>query len=90
MFKGTKNTVRVGVAEDLIVSVPRGMAAKLVAKVEGRQPLLGPIPLGTKVGTLKLTLNGQVWGEYPVVALEEVPLAGFFGRWWDTVVLWFQ
>jgi D-alanyl-D-alanine carboxypeptidase (penicillin-binding protein 5/6) len=90
VFKGAKNSVRVGVTEELIIPVPRGMAAKLTTQLESRQPLLGPIHLGTKVGTLKLTLGGQAWGEYPVVALEEVPLAGFFGRLWDTLVLWFR
>ncbi len=90
VFKGAQNTVKVGVTEDLIISLPRGMAAKLTTRLESRQPLLGPVHLGTKVGTLKLTLGGQAWGEYPVVALEEVPLAGFFGRLWDTLVLWFR
>ena len=44
---------------------------------------------GDKVGTLKLTLDDKPYGEYPVLALEEVPLAGFFGRLWDTIRLWF-
>ncbi|TBR15636.1 MAG: D-alanyl-D-alanine carboxypeptidase [Rugosibacter sp.] len=90
VFKGAQNTVKVGVTEDLIVSVPRGMAGKLTARLDSRQPLLGPVHLGTPVGTLKLMLGEQTWGEYPVVALEEVPLAGFFGRLWDTLVLWFR
>jgi D-alanyl-D-alanine carboxypeptidase (penicillin-binding protein 5/6) len=55
-----------------------------------RSPLLAPLNKGTPVGTLKLSLDNRPLGEYPIVALEDVPLAGFFGRLWDTVVLWFK
>jgi D-alanyl-D-alanine carboxypeptidase (penicillin-binding protein 5/6) len=29
-------------------------------------------------------------GEYPLIALESVPAAGFFGRTWDTLRLWLK
>jgi hypothetical protein len=38
--------------------------------------LIAPIAAGSVVGTLKLTVGGQSWGEYPVVAQSEVSLAG--------------
>ena len=39
---------------------------------------------------LSVTLDGKPLGEYPVVALEAVPVAGIFGRAWDTLRLWFK
>ena len=39
---------------------------------------------GERIATLKLTLDDKPWGEYPVVALETVPVAGIFGRAWDS------
>jgi D-alanyl-D-alanine carboxypeptidase (penicillin-binding protein 5/6) len=39
---------------------------------------------------VKVTLDAKQVGEYPLVALEEVPLAGLFGRAWDTIRLWFK
>jgi D-alanyl-D-alanine carboxypeptidase (penicillin-binding protein 5/6) len=42
------------------------------------------------VGTVKLTVGGQPWGEYPVVAQAEVPVAGLLGRLWDDIRLFFQ
>jgi D-alanyl-D-alanine carboxypeptidase (penicillin-binding protein 5/6) len=39
------------------------------------------------VATLKLELDGKPWRELPVVALEAVPVAGIFGRAWDTLRL---
>lgn len=90
VFKGAGNTVKAGFAGDFTVSVPRGMADKLVTRPETRQKLLAPVAAGAVVGTLKLSLGDQPWGEYPLVALENVPLAGWFGRLWDTVLLWFN
>jgi D-alanyl-D-alanine carboxypeptidase (penicillin-binding protein 5/6) len=90
VFKGVQNLVGAGFAEDFVVSVPRGMADKVTAQLVSRQPLLAPVAAGSVVGTLKLAVNGQAWGEYPVVAQSAVPLAGFLGRWWDDVRLFFQ
>jgi D-alanyl-D-alanine carboxypeptidase (penicillin-binding protein 5/6) len=90
VFKGAQNLVGAGFAEDFVVSVPRGSADKLGVQLVSRQPLVAPVAAGSAIGTLKLAVNGQPWGEYPVVALQGVPLAGFIGRWWDELRLYFQ
>ena len=93
VFKGTQNTVKAGFAEDFVLSLPKGAAvAKDAIKVqlESRQPLLAPVQAGDRVATLKLTINDKPWGEYTVVALEAVPVAGIFGRTWDALKLYFQ
>lgn len=90
VFKGAQNLVGAGFGEDFVVSVPRGMADKVSAQLVSRQPLIAPVAAGAVIGTLKLAVNGQPWGEYPVVALSEVPMAGFFGRLWDSLRLFFQ
>jgi D-alanyl-D-alanine carboxypeptidase (penicillin-binding protein 5/6) len=93
VFKGTQNTVKAGFTEDFVLSLPKGAAvAKDAIKVqlESRQPLLAPVQAGDRVATLKLTINDKPWGEYPVVALEAVPVAGIFGRTWDALKLYFQ
>ena len=51
---------------------------------------MAPLQAGQQLGTLKVTIDGKAYGEYPVVALENVPLAGIFGRTVDTVKLWFK
>jgi len=90
VFKGAQNVVGAGFAEDLVVSVPRGSADKLAVQLVSRQPLVAPVAAGAAVGTLKLAVGGQAWGEYPVVALAPVPVAGFIGRLWDEIRLFFQ
>jgi D-alanyl-D-alanine carboxypeptidase (penicillin-binding protein 5/6) len=90
VFKGRQATVKAGFLDDFVLSLPKGSAEKLKAQVVSLQPLLAPVRQGQQVATLKLSIDDKTWGEYPVVALEEVPLAGIFGRAWDTLMLWFR
>jgi D-alanyl-D-alanine carboxypeptidase (penicillin-binding protein 5/6) len=88
VWKGGLDHVKVGVASDLFVTVPKGEAEKLSAELVAKQPLVAPIAKGQRVGMLRVTHDGKAYGEYPLVALEPVPAAGFFGRTWDTLRLW--
>jgi len=90
VFKGVQNVVSAGFAEDFVVSVPRGSADKLSVQLVSQQPLIAPVAAGAVVGTLKLAVAGQPWGEYPVTAQSAVPVAGFLGRLWDDLRLFFQ
>ena len=90
VFKGALNTVRAGFTEDFVISLPKGAASRLKVQLASRQPLLAPIQKGMPVATLKLFLDNKPWGEYPVAALEDVPVANIFGRAWDTLRLWFE
>src|SRR5687767_12328168 len=88
VWKGAARSVKVGVGTDLFVTVPRGEADKLKAELVSQQPLIAPLAKGQRVGVLRVTHDGKPYGEYPLVALEPVALAGFFGRAWDTLRLW--
>jgi len=55
-----------------------------------QQPLVAPVSADQRVGTLRVTLDGKPYAEYPVVALETVGPAGIFGRAWDTLRLWIK
>jgi D-alanyl-D-alanine carboxypeptidase (penicillin-binding protein 5/6) len=90
VWKGALNTVKIGFPNGLYISVPKGDAANLKAKIETSQPLLAPVRTGQAIGTLKLELNGKPYHTQTVVALEEVPVAGIFGRAWDAIRLYFQ
>jgi len=90
VFKGGQNNVKAGFQNDFTLSVPQGQAAQLKVQLISQQPLVAPVNVGSRVGTLKLTFGGKPYGEFAVVALETVPIAGIFGRAWDTVRLWFE
>jgi D-alanyl-D-alanine carboxypeptidase (penicillin-binding protein 5/6) len=58
--------------------------------METHQPILAPITGGQQLGVLKLTLAGKPYAEFPLVALDSVPLANVFLRGWDSIRLIFQ
>ena len=90
VWKGGANQVQAGFPYDLFLSVPRGFGDKLKASIETNQPLLAPIAAGQKVGVVRIELDGKPYGEFAVVALEDVPVAGIFGRGWDSLRLLFK
>ena len=90
VWKGAQNTVRAGFLEDFTLSLPKGMAENLKASLVSQQPLMAPVLKGQRIATLKLSLDDKPYGEYPVVALESVPVAGMIGRAWDAMRLWFE
>lgn len=93
IFKGQQNTVGAGFAQDFVLSLPKGVAnnpERIKVEVTSRQPLLAPVKRGERIATLRLSVDGKPYGEYGLVALADVPVAGFFGRAWDSLKLYFQ
>jgi len=90
VWKGTEKAVNAGFSQDLWLSVPKGAADRLQASIERQQPLVAPVAAGQRVGTVKLALDGKPVGDYPLLALEEVPVGSIFGRAWDSLRLWFN
>lgn len=87
IWKGTQATIKIGFDRDVYVTLPKGSASKLKPALERKDPLVAPIAANTKVGTVKMMLDGKVYAEFPVIALEEVPQASIFGRAWDSLRL---
>lgn len=93
IFKGAQSTVGAGFTDDFVLSLPKGVAGagdRLKVEVVSRQPLIAPVRQGDRVATLRLTLDGRPHGEYPLVALADVPVAGPLGRAWDSLRLFFE
>jgi serine-type D-Ala-D-Ala carboxypeptidase (penicillin-binding protein 5/6) len=90
VWKGSGNEVKAGFKDDIVITVPKGEAEKLKAELLTQQPLLAPVSQGQRVGTLRVSHDGKPLGEYPLVALEGVRVAGVFGRAWDTLRLWLK
>lgn len=90
IWKGTASNIDVGFREDLFITIPNGQFSKLKATMETVQPLFAPISSSQKISTLRLTLDDKPFGEYPLVALERVPVANVLSRGWDNIQLLFQ
>lgn len=91
VWKGAAKAVKIGKADGaVVVTVPSGTGGKLTTEVVRQDPLIAPIAKGQSMGVLKVKSGADVVAEVPLVALEAVEQAGFFGRLWDTIRLWIK
>ncbi|MBK1888893.1 D-alanyl-D-alanine carboxypeptidase [Undibacterium sp. 14-3-2] len=90
IWKGSQAQIKIGFDRDLYVTLPKGSAAKLKPALERKDPLVAPIAQNSKVGTVKMMLDGKAIAEFPVLALEKVDQASIFGRAWDSIRLMFK
>jgi D-alanyl-D-alanine carboxypeptidase (penicillin-binding protein 5/6) len=90
VWKGSQSTVKIGFTQDVYVTVPKGMAEKMKPVLDRKDPLVAPVPVNSRVGTLKMVADGKTVTELPVVALEQVSQASIFGRAWDSIRLWLK
>ncbi len=89
-WKGAQSEVKAGFTNDLSIAVPKGYADKIKSEFVAEPRIIAPVEAGQKLGMLKVSIDGKVYGEYPVVALENVPLGNIFIRLLDTIRLWFN
>ncbi len=89
VWRGRDNQVRLGIEDELFVSIPRGRYDALEARLELDDTLMAPLEAGQSVGQLRVTLDGDTVAERALVTLDAVEEAGFFGRSADSVRRWF-
>lgn len=88
LWKGVQDSITVGVLDAAKVTLPRGQRAQLQTAVELQPTIAAPISRADSLGTVRLSLEGEVLFEAPLVALESVEQAGFFARVWDSIKMW--
>ena len=90
VWKGNLNEVSFGVAQPFSVSIPRGRFDAMKSNVDLPKYIIAPLKAGQVVGKVRLSLDGKVIAEQNLVTLTEVPEAGFFGRLWDSIMMWWD
>jgi D-alanyl-D-alanine carboxypeptidase (penicillin-binding protein 5/6) len=90
VWKGRDETLSATVADDLYVTLPKNHISRLKASVVSKQPLIAPVSARQEVGAIRLSLDGKLVLERPLIAAQEMPVAGIFGRLWDSLKLMLQ
>jgi D-alanyl-D-alanine carboxypeptidase (penicillin-binding protein 5/6) len=90
LWKGSTDTLPVGVAEDVLVTVQRGQYDHLKASLDLPAHLVAPFKKGQQVGKLVIRLDGKPLVERPLLALADAPEGGFLSRTYDALLLWWQ
>jgi len=89
VWAGSRDQIRLGVAENLAVTVPRGQTDQLEASIELDKVIKAPVASGDVLGQVQITLQGERVASVPLVALEAVPEGGLFKRIWHAILLFF-
>lgn len=90
VWKGETEQISLGIRDELFVTIPRGRYDELDAQVEMRPELVAPISEGEEVGQISIRLGDEEIAGRGLVALESIEEAGFFGRTWDGMSMWFD
>ena len=87
IWKGEENETTVAIAQDLIVTVPRGTGKHLKAVMNIDPQVEAPVTVGQRLGSLKVMRDDEVVREVPLLAQKPVEQGGVFKRIWDSIVL---
>ena len=86
---GQTDTLSIGLAEGMSVTLPRGQATKVQTQFSVQPNLEAPIQQGQVIGKLIASLDGKPIAERPLVALQAVEQASFFSRLLDRIKMFF-
>jgi D-alanyl-D-alanine carboxypeptidase (penicillin-binding protein 5/6) len=89
VWEGKTDLISMGVAEDVQLTIPRGDEAALTAEILVPEDLRAPIAEGQELGLIKVLYRGDTLFEAPLIAQNAIEQAGFFGRMWDRIRLFF-
>ncbi|MDO6514799.1 MULTISPECIES: D-alanyl-D-alanine carboxypeptidase family protein [unclassified Neptuniibacter] len=89
VWSGTQDQLRIGISDPLSVTIPRGQADKLQAIMDVDRVITAPIMKGQELGKVRVTLDGDLVTEVPLVAMDAIPEAGLLKRIWHAILLFF-
>lgn len=84
VWSGEQDTVSLGVAHDVVLTVPKGQRNAVKANFALNQKLEAPLAKGTAVGTVYLQVDGKDVASFPLVTLHAVAE----GSWWKQFTDW--
>ena len=89
VWGGEVEFARLGLTEDVYVTIPRGSYPKLAAKMDVLAQLAAPLVRGTAVGEVSVSFDGAPLLKSPVVVLANVLDGGVWARMRDELgLLW--
>jgi len=90
VWKGERELLPLGLRDDLFVTVPRGQYQRLDPSMAVEARLEAPLVQGQVLGELRVSFEGELVAERPMVALETMREGSLWQRASDSVRLLFQ
>jgi D-alanyl-D-alanine carboxypeptidase (penicillin-binding protein 5/6) len=89
VWKGQEDQVKVGLADDLTLTLPRGQLQKMAATMVLDESVVAPVKKGDRLGVVEVRLGNEVLHTADLVALQDVAEGGFFSRIIDSIRMFF-
>lgn len=90
VWKGKENEAALGQFNDIVAAVPSATLDRVRVTVSKPEQVIAPLLKGQNVASMQVSVDGEVVTERTLLALNDVPEAGWFGRMWDSFKLWLQ
>ena len=90
VWKSANEFTRLGVLDDLYITIPRGSYDALESVLNVPAVLVAPVSAGQALAEIKISLNGDALINEPLRALGDNPRGSFWQRTRDGVSLWFE
>jgi len=90
IWKSANEYSRLGVLEDLYITVRRGSYDNLESTLDLPAIVVAPIAAGQPVAELSINFEGEALLKTPLRALDDNPAGSFWQRTKDSVSLWFE
>jgi D-alanyl-D-alanine carboxypeptidase (penicillin-binding protein 5/6) len=90
IWKGSSETIALGIDDALYVTIPRGQYESLDASMNIDQRIMAPVSAGQALGTVQVTLGEQVVASQPLVSLQSIGEGSFWQRITDEGLLYFE
>lgn len=90
IWKSANEYSRLGVLEDLYITVRRGSYENLESKLDIPAIVVAPVAAGQPIAELSISLEGEELLKTPLRALDDNPDGSFWQRTRDSVSLWLE
>ena len=90
VWGGKNDQISLGVAENIILTLPRPTFKDLKISYEYSNNLKAPIQDGEVLGSLIIKDGDSIVHATELIALDSVDAKGFFGRLWASFILWIR
>lgn len=89
VWKGAENKVELGVPQGLSVTLLKGKAAQVSTTTTVQPSIVAPVNKGQALGEVVVKVGDEEVSRTPLVALQDVPESGWFGRTFDAILMFF-
>jgi len=90
IWKGSTDTVPLGLDRALFVTIPRGQYKSLDASMSINERITAPVNEGQALGTVQVKLSDELVADMPLVSLQAIGEGSFWQRISDEALLYFE